>query len=689
MPPSETLLASVLRQNNRSIARDWAASLNADPGRPAPTSPVRKEFTDRYLPAMLHMVAHLIENPSPELIAVYRDELQRYPLQLGHPLDARNGNIFGFEVAELVAAQRAAISRRFGASAAIDTLDHLHEPLLTAPGIRYNMLLLGDCLMNGVRCFLTDSLREKGISLRGYHQYFSSALSAPFHLAAARDFAGRHPVGMIGFSPFTFDALPVFRQLLAESSQGSHPTTVTVNGVVDLVGHAVEEIRLWSDAPILLHNASGAPEGPERADITSLPPLTSAGQSAINALNAVLKERVRTWPGVLLIDEADIVERVGLRQASEPAAPGISLPDSLHHTSRLSREIARSYEDIVEAAVTLTGLRALAVDFDGTLWSGVMAEGRVTQHRDRQALLRRLARQGIVLIGLSKGTPESIRWRETDITPEDFVTVRRGWEPKPVALAEALQVLDIRPEHVGVIDDDATQRALLASAFPKLTVLDARDRDVWRRLSLAAELTTVTSDGVRRTGRYRTARRRKDFVSSQAGAQATATAMAALRLQLSSGPMQPTDVPRTLELLRRTNQFNTTGMWLSKQALSRMTDPSSEQVVHVASLRDRFGDFGLVAAAVVHRARRSIESFVLSCRAMGYGVENVLLDLIITEYGTPIEARLVRTRLNEPCHGLYAVAGFQECAPGRWRLDHRRPTHFPTFVTVEPVDRHE
>ncbi len=688
MPPSETLLATSLRQNNRSIAQDWAAHMNVDAHGPNADGLVRVEFTDRYLPAMLDLVARLIENPSPELVAIYRDELQRYPLQLGHPLDPGSGNLFGFGVAELAAGQRAAISRRLGACPVLDLLDRLHEPLLAPPGLRYDMLLLGDCLMNGVRCFLADTLRRRGIDLHGYHHYFSGALSAPFHLAAAREFAADHPVGLIGFSPFTYDALPVFRQLLAEASERP-PPAAAVDAVVDVVGHVVGEIRLWSDAPILLHNACGAPVGSERASITSLPPLTPARRSAIDTLNSALKERMPAWPGVLLIDETDVVERVGLREASGPAAAGVGLPDALYHASRLSREIAGSYAEIVEAAATMIQLRALAVDFDGTLWSGVMAEGAVTQHRDRQTLLRRLARQGTVLIGLSKGTPDSVRWAETDLVPEDFVLVRRGWEAKPIALAESLEKLDIRPEYVGVLDDDASERDVLSAAFPDLTVLDASDRDVWRRLSHAADLAAVTSDGARRAKRYRTALRRKDLVLLQAGAQATATAMASLEMRLSSRPMRPADVPRTQELLRRTHQFNTTGTSIPKEALSRMADPGAEQVVHVAWLRDRMGDFGLVAAVVVHRERRSIESFVLSCRAMGYGAEGVLLDLVITEHGTPIEARLVRTRLNEPCHGLYAMAGFREYAPGYWRLDRRRPARIPAFVTVETVDRHE
>ena len=437
MLPSGAMLAALLRRHTRSVAQKWAADMNLD-GRCDDNSLVRAEFAERYLPAMLDILAHLLEDPSPEIVAVYRDELQRYPLQLGHPLDASVGNVFGFELVDLLTAQRTALDYCIGSGPILDTLDKLHEPLLSPPGLRIDMLLLGDCLMNGVRCFLAEDLRHQGIDFRGYHQYFSGALSAHFDLTAGRVFIANHPVTMIGFSPFTFDGLPMFRQLLMEASDGSRPAAI-LDGLLDVVDHAIDEIRSFSDAPILLHNACGAPIGPQRTTMTSLPPLTQARLGIILALNTALRDRVSHRPAVLLIDEASIAKRCGLRKASGSPVIGFDGSDSLNHTSLLGREIARSYAEIVVAAVMTAHLRALVVDFDGTLWRGVMAEGAVEHHRDRQALLRRVAHQGIVLIGLSRGTPESIRWLEADLTPEDFVFIERTWRPKPVALAEVLQ----------------------------------------------------------------------------------------------------------------------------------------------------------------------------------------------------------------------------------------------------------
>ena len=159
--------------------------------------------------------------------------------------------------------------------------------------------------------------------------------------------------------------------------------------------------------------------------------------------------------------------------------------------------------------------------------------------------------------------------------------------------------------------------------------------------------------------------------------------MRQLGLTLTFGPMTAADVPRALELLRRTNQFNTTGLLPDKSQLLRMTQAVSGHSVFTAHLRDRFGDFGLVGVIVVrHGDLPSIESFVMSCRAMGYGAEQIILDLVISRFGMPLSARLVHTRLNEPCHGLYASAGFIEKEPGYWLVTVGQAGRLPNWFDV-------
>lgn len=684
---ARSTLATRVRSAADAIIREWRHALIETPWSVMLAGDTYDEIGERYLPALLEMVARQIERPSAELVAVYRDELCRYELALGWAAN-QAGAAAQVSSVDLIAAQRAAVDDVMAAperALVRSLLDDLNGPLLTEAATQVSMLLLGDCLMNEIRCFLVDKARQADVAVHGYHLYFSGALSVPFDTASARGFADRQRIDFVGLSPFTFDGLPLFRELLTRAEERP-PDEKSVTAVLDVVRSIVEDVQSLVDAPVLLHGASGAPVGADRARLTSLPPLTRRGRAAIDVLNAELARRSAAWNRVILVDEGRMARRAGLRLLSGSAIPGGPIPGALFHTSRLGRELADVYWEVVDSHCQLGHIRALAVDLDGTLWSGVMAEGEVEHFAERQVLLRALAQRGILLIALSKGSASTVRWGELRLAERDFAVVHRDWGPKADGLRRILQELDIRAEHVAVIDDNPTERGLLADAFPGLATFDPDDVGTWRRLALlcATAHSTVTEDARHRTGRYQTNRARREFVAQGSGAKASGAdaRMRQLGLTLTFGRMTAVELPRALELLRRTNQFNTTGFTPTKSRLIQLTQPAGGHDTFVAHLKDKFGDFGLVAVVIVRRADPSIESFVMSCRAMGYGVEQVVLDRVIGQFGMPFTARLVRTQLNEPCHEFYASAGFAEIQPGVWRLAERRAVRLPTWLDV-------
>ena len=79
---------------------------------------------------------------------------------------------------------------------------------------------------------------------------------------------------------------------------------------------------------------------------------------------------------------------------------------------------------------------------------------------------------------------------------------------------------------------------------------------------------------------------------------------------------------RVEELFQRTTQFNTTGRRFPAAELASHWQPGVTRVfaLHVA---DRFGDHGLVGAAVVEAGE--ITGLAVSCRVLGLGVEHRFL----------------------------------------------------------------
>jgi FkbH-like protein len=130
-------------------------------------------------------------------------------------------------------------------------------------------------------------------------------------------------------------------------------------------------------------------------------------------------------------------------------------------------------------------------------------------------------------------------------------------------------------------------------------------------------------------------------------------------LQVTCAFERPTTgaaLERAEELFQRTTQFNTTGARFPQSELARRAEAGG---LFVAHCRDRFGDYGLVAAAVVEGAE--ITAFAMSCRVIGLRVEHRFVAFILeamADTHPEAVARIVETPRNGPVRHLYADNGF-------------------------------
>ena len=105
----------------------------------------------------------------------------------------------------------------------------------------------------------------------------------------------------------------------------------------------------------------------------------------------------------------------------------------------------------------------------------------------------------------------------------------------------------------------------------------------------------------------------------------------------------------------------------------------------VGDLSDKFGALGLVCVAVLRlgEAEVLIESFVMSCRAMGFGMEQVMLAYIVRLCaGRPLIGHFVPSGRNEPSASVFANAGFGLVEEGRWLLPAGTELAMPEWISV-------
>lgn len=283
----------------------------------------------------------------------------------------------------------------------------------------------------------------------------------------------------------------------------------------------------------------------------------------------------------------------------------------------------------------MSTVKCVVWDLDGTVWPGVAIEraagaGLEPEPRALRAM-ELLARRGIVNSVASRTDPSLA---ETVAAHPDladrFVAPQLGWGHKSDAIARIAAELGIAAADVAFVDDSPFERAEVAAVLPEVRVfspeelLAALDSPVFRP-------ERVTADARARPARYRDEATRRAAERDFRGTREEF--LRSCDIRLSVAPAGPDDVERVAELVERTHRFNaTTGVWPVERIRAVVSSP--DWFVPVARLRDRFGGYGLIAAALIERRRAwQVRMFTVSCRAAGRDVPAGFLRWILDRAG--------------------------------------------------------
>lgn len=331
----------------------------------------------------------------------------------------------------------------------------------------------------------------------------------------------------------------------------------------------------------------------------------------------------------------DWIETSDGKEVFDPYADGLAqIPYTPEVYASLARAIVRRFARRVSRP-----LKVLAVDADDTLWSGVCVETGaqgVGLNEARLNIQRRLldAHRRGVLLCLCSQNEESDVWSVFDQNPamllrrSHWSAARINWRSKATNLEEMARELGLGLDSFLFLDDDPLQRELVRSVLPEVMVLDLPRQesklDSWLRHQWLLDFDSTPTSPVSetRSAHYEAER-------SRAGTLQQATTLAELvrdlAIEVECRPWVESDLPRISELILRTNQFNATMTRLADSEV-RAAWTGGQWEGLVVSARDRFGDYGLVGALLFksHQSVLKVEILVVSCRALGRGIESQL-----------------------------------------------------------------
>ncbi|MFE3444632.1 HAD-IIIC family phosphatase [Nocardia sp. NPDC059180] len=320
-------------------------------------------------------------------------------------------------------------------------------------------------------------------------------------------------------------------------------------------------------------------------------------------------------------------------------------------------------------------VKCLVWDLDDTVWDGVVLENDAGSPRPWvRDVLRLLDERGIVHAIASRGIPEAATTHLDEHGLTDmFCAAQIGWGAKSAAVRRIAETLNIGLDAIAFVDNDPVERAEVAATLPEVRCYDAADIE---RLPDLPEFTpaVITDDARLRRLRYRAEQDRRSSEAAFTGSDTEF--LTSLDLVMTVRRATDADLTRAHELTVRTNQLNTTGRTFDIDELRELSKSPSHEVL-VASLRDRFGDYGAIGLAVTES--RGDDAVVLlllmSCRVMSRGVGGALLAHLIERAcarGQRCVAEFVPTEANRVMLVTLRFAGFAvlESAPERVLLAH-------------------
>jgi FkbH-like protein len=272
------------------------------------------------------------------------------------------------------------------------------------------------------------------------------------------------------------------------------------------------------------------------------------------------------------------------------------------------------------------GIRLVIWDLDETFWHGTLTEGGITLRADTCAIVKELARRGIISSICSKNDFDQVRkvLQEAGIW-EYFVLPSISWAPKGERIAALIETIQLRPATVLFIDDNPIN---LEEARNSVPLLRTRTQECIPALLSDPLLLGKEDLGLTRLAQYRMLQQRKSDAASAAGDIGEFLRASNIRVRFDYEVAGNLD--RAVELINRTNQLNFTKLRLpedresARAGLQKLLS-SHEVRVALVGVRDKYGDHGWCGIYVLHNNGRLIH-FAFSCRILGLGVETWLYN---------------------------------------------------------------
>lgn len=344
-------------------------------------------------------------------------------------------------------------------------------------------------------------------------------------------------------------------------------------------------------------------------------------------------------------------------------------------------KLCHEYMGYIKPLMSLSK-KCIVLDLDNTLWGGIVGEdgfdgiviGPTSKGRpfvEFQQHLLQLYNRGIILVVNSRNNFEDaikvIREHPSMVLREShFAAMRINWQDKASNIKEIAKEINIGTESMVFFDDDQMNRAIVKEILPEVMTVDL-PKDPSLYVSCLQSINDFNvlqiTDEDKKKGKMYAEQKERDQVKKESSDMADF--LKRLNIIVKMRQADSFTIPRISQLTQKTNQFNMTTKRYLEEDITKFSRQDDYYVIS-AKVEDRFGDNGITGVVILKKEQKrwDIDTFLLSCRVLGRGVEQALLWKIFQyarEKGiNELSATFIRTKKNKPAEGFYAESGFEK-----------------------------
>ena len=331
------------------------------------------------------------------------------------------------------------------------------------------------------------------------------------------------------------------------------------------------------------------------------------------------------------------------------------------YKSYLSFDAQNALSKILRNIINLllnNDVRLISLDLDNTCWSGVIGEDGVNkifldnyQKKSLFYINRLVSKTGMLISFHSKNDSKlGIKGIKKKLFKYPLIINKSfkyiNWDPKLKSIKSISKLVNFSKKNIVYIDDNISEIKQLNKFLIKENCLWINNSYLFYLYSRSLFISNINKE--------KNLKRFDDIKSNTQRTEITETKGILNYIKSSKVKidfaLEKINFKRFVEMSNKTNQFNSNYQRIKMNKLKSLYKNQRFKII-TFSVSDKYSDSGIIASLIVEKLKETyiIIEFLISCRALGRGLEYIFINQIIKKFSIKdLRIHYIKTERNEP-----------------------------------------